>query len=75
MKRIKIRFQNREDSAIMIEVAKRGQVVGFRGLVFVVPEPAIELLDSLGAKYENLGVMHWDELVRALRNPDSAAVQ
>ncbi len=75
MKRIKIRFQNREDTHVIVEVMKKGQIIALRGLIFIVPEPAIEVLDRIGARYENLGEIPWDHVVRALRDPASAAVQ
>jgi hypothetical protein len=74
MKRIKIRFKSREDSRVMIEVIKRGEVFCFPDITFVVPAPAIELLDGLGATYENLGEEPWDRVVSALRNTASSKV-
>lgn len=68
MKRIKIRFPNKEDSAVIMEVIKRGQVICLRDETFIVPEPAIELLDELGARFENLGEVPWDHVVRTLRS-------
>ena len=68
MKRIKIRFPNRDDSAVMMEVMRRGQVICLRDQTFIVPEPAIDLLTELGASFENLGEVPWDHVVRTLRN-------
>src|SRR5437868_6484886 len=67
MKRIKIRFANRDDTSIIMDVIKHGQVVCLRDNIFIVPEPAIKLLNELGAKYENLGEESWDSVVRTLR--------
>jgi hypothetical protein len=74
MKRIKIKFKTREDSRIVAEVMKQSEVFCFPDLTFVVPEPAIEVLDSLGAEYENLGEESWDRVVRALRSAASSTV-
>ncbi len=68
MKRVKIRFPNRDDSKIMVEVMRRGQVICLRDETFIVPEPAIELLSELGASFENLGEVPWDHVVRTLRS-------
>ena len=76
MKRIKIRIEDRaERTRGIYEVMKRGEVICLRDHVFIVPEPAIELLDSLGVKYENFGVEPWDRVVRALRSPSATSAQ
>jgi hypothetical protein len=68
MKRIKVRFHSREESRIMAEVMKRGEVIVLRDLTFLVAEPAIIYLENVGAKYDNLGEESWDRVVRTLRS-------
>lgn len=75
MKRIKIKFPSREDSQVIVEVARRGQVVCLADQTFIVPEPAIEYLTKRGAKFENLGEETWDRVVRALRGSATREVQ
>lgn len=74
MKRIKIRFADRDDSAAILDVLKHGRVYAFRDNVFIVPEAALDLLDKRGAKYENLGEETWDRVVHALRTAASSKV-
>jgi hypothetical protein len=39
----------------LVEVARRGRVACLPDDVFIVPEPALELLQSLGVNYQELG--------------------
>ena len=56
MQMVKIRVPERSDRAkSLVEMARRGRVVCLPDDVFVVPEPALELLQSLGVNYQELG--------------------
>jgi hypothetical protein len=56
MQVVKIRVPERSDRAkSLVEMARRGRVVCLPDDVFVVPEPALELLESLGVNYQELG--------------------
>ena len=74
MKRIKIRFHSREGSRVIADVMKRGEVIVLPDLTFIVPEPAIMILDEAGATYDNLGEETWDRVVHALRNASTTKV-
>src|SRR5262245_36148697 len=56
MQMVKIRVPERSDRAkSLVEMARRGRVVCLPDDVFIVPEPALELLQSLGVNYQELG--------------------
>ena len=56
MQMVKIRVPERSDRVkSLVEVARRGRVVCLPDDVCVVPEPALELLQSLGVNYQELG--------------------
>ena len=56
MQMIKIRVPERSDRVkSLVEMARRGRVVCLPDDVFIVPEPALELLQSLGVSYQELG--------------------
>jgi hypothetical protein len=74
MQMVKIRVPERSDRAkSLVEMARRGRVVCLPDDVFVVPEPALELLQSLGVDYQELGRGGFDYAEKALR--DSLAVK
>ena len=74
MQMVKIRVPERSDRAkSLVEMARRGRVVCLPDDVFVVPEPALELLQSLGVNYQELGRGGFDYAEKALR--DSLAVK
>ncbi len=76
MKMVKIRFANREDSAKGIaKVMRRGQVVCLPENTFIVPEPALDVLNELGLAYEVLNEEGMDSVIHTLRNPAAAAIQ
>lgn len=56
MQMVKIHIPAREDRIrSVVELARRGRIVCLPDEVFVVPEPALELLDSLNVQYTELG--------------------
>ncbi len=74
MQMVKIRVPERSDrTKSLVEMARRGRVVCLPDDVFVVPEPALELLQSLGVNYQELGRGGFDYPEKALR--DSPAVK
>jgi hypothetical protein len=73
MQMVKIRVPERSDRAkSLVEMARRGRVVCLPDDVFVVPEPALELLQSLGVNYQELGRGGFDYAEKALRDPLAA---
>ncbi len=74
MQMVKIRVPERGDRVkSLVELARRGRVVCLPDDVFVVPEPALELLRSLGVNYQELGRGGFDYAEKALR--DSLALK
>jgi hypothetical protein len=74
MRMVKIRVPERSDRVkSLVELARRGRVVCLPDDVFVVPEPALELLQSLGVNYQELGRGGFDYAEKALR--DSLALR
>jgi hypothetical protein len=74
MQMVKIHIPERSDRAkALMEMARRGRVICLPEDVFVVPEPALELLRSLGVAYQELGRGGFDYAEKALR--DSLAPQ
>jgi hypothetical protein len=74
MQMVKIQVPDRNDRVkCLVEMARRGRVVCLPDDVFIVPEPALELLRSLGAHWVELGRGGLDYAEKALR--DSLAAQ
>ncbi len=74
MQMVKIQISERGDRAkSLVEMARRGRVVCLPDDAFIVPEPALELLQSLGINYQELGRGGFDYAEKALR--DSLAVK
>jgi hypothetical protein len=56
MQMVKTRVPERSDRAkSLVEMARRGRVVCLPDDVFIVPEPALGLLQSLGVNDQELG--------------------
>lgn len=71
---VKIRIPERSDRAkSLVEMARRGRIVCLPDDGFIVPEPASELLQSLGIDYQELGRGGFDYAENAPR--DSPAVK
>ena len=69
MQMVKIRVPERSDRAkSLVELARRGRIVCLPDDVFVVPEPALELLQSLGVNYQELVRGGFDYAEKALRD-------
>jgi hypothetical protein len=72
---VKIQIPEREDRAkSLVEMARRGRIVCLPEDVFVVPEPALDLLRSLGVNYVELGRGGLDYAEKALRDSLAAHV-
>ncbi len=55
MQMVKIQIPDKTDSGrAMVEMARRGRVDCYANDVFIVPEPALELLNTMGVKYREL---------------------
>jgi hypothetical protein len=76
MQMVKIHVPDRADSArCLVEVSGRGRVIGLPGDVYIVPEPALALLDSLGIRYVEQERGGLDYAEKALRDSLAAHVQ
>jgi hypothetical protein len=74
MQMVKIHIPNQPDSArALVELARRGRVDCYRDDVYVVPEPALAVLENMGVSYQELGRGGLDYAEKALR--DSLAAQ
>jgi hypothetical protein len=74
MQMVKIQIPERAGRAKALEVLTlRGRVICLPEDVFVVPEPALKVLESLGVTYQELGRGGIDYAEKALR--DSLAGQ
>jgi hypothetical protein len=71
---VKVRIPDQPDRAgAFLALVRRGQVVCFPDNVYVVPEPALQVLQSMGVTYEELGRGGIEYAEKALR--DSLAAQ
>lgn len=75
MQMVKIQIPERADRVkSLVELARRGRIVCLPEDVFIVPEPALELLTSLGVGYVELGRGGLDYAEKALRDSLAAHV-
>jgi hypothetical protein len=75
MQMIKIQIPERTDRAnALVEMGKRGRIICLPDNIFIVPEPALELLKSLGINYQELGRGGFDYAEKALRDASAAKV-
>lgn len=69
MQMVKIRIASREDrSKSLVELARRGRIICLPDDEFVVPEPALDLLESLNVAYDELGRGGFDYAEKTLRD-------
>jgi hypothetical protein len=74
MQMIKIQIPDRAESArAFAALIRRGRVDCYREEVYVVPEPALQVLKDMGITYQELGRGGLDYAEKALR--DSLAAQ
>jgi hypothetical protein len=73
---VKIQIPDREECATgFAALIRRGRVDCFRDNVFIVPEPALEVLQELGVGYVELGRGGLDYAQKALRDSSAAHTQ
>ena len=74
MQMIKIQIPDKKESAkALIEMGRRGRIICLRDDIYVVPEPALDLLKSLAITFQELGRGGFDYAEKTLR--DSLAAQ
>jgi hypothetical protein len=75
MKMVRIRFADDAESARGIaSIMRRGKVVCLPENTFIVPAPAIQVLDELGVSFQVVDEEGVDGVVSSLRDPTSAAI-
>jgi hypothetical protein len=75
MQMVKIQIPNKKDSAkALVEMGRRGRIICLPDNVYVVPEPALELLRTLGITYQELGRGGFDYAEKTLRDSLAAKV-
>ena len=76
MQMVKIQVPDKKDSArAMVEMARRGRVDCYADEIYVVPEPALELLRSLSVNYLELDRFGLDYAEKMLRDSLAAHAQ
>jgi hypothetical protein len=73
MVKIQIADQHQRGKAV-VELGRRGKVIGLPEGVLIVPEPALELLRTLKIDYKELGRGGHDYAEKALRDASAAEV-
>ena len=75
MQMVKIQIPDKKDSAkALVELSGRGRVLCFADDVYIIPEPALELLGKLNISYQELGRGGFDYAEKALRDASAAKV-
>ena len=75
MQMVKIQIPERSDRGrALVEMGRRGRIICLPEDTFVVPEPALQLLQSLGIGYQELGRGGLDDAEKALRDASAAKV-
>jgi hypothetical protein len=76
MQWVKIHIPDRDQSAIaLVEMSGRGRIDCYAGDIYVVPEPALRLLDELAIRYEELDRFGPDGAEKMLRDTLAAHAQ
>ena len=76
MQMVKIHMPKQDNSAAaFLEMSRRGRIVCLPAEVFVVPEPALDLLSSMSVSYQELGRGGFDYAEKALRDALAAHEQ
>lgn len=74
MQMVKIQIPDQPKRALgTLEISKRGRIDCYRDHVYMVPEPALAVLDQLGVTYQELGRGGIDYAEKTLR--DALAAQ
>ncbi len=75
MQMVKLQIPDKKESArALVEMSGRGRILCFADDVYIVPEPALELLAKLGIRYQELGRGGLDYAEKALRDASAAQV-
>jgi hypothetical protein len=75
MQMVKIQIPDKKESAkALVAMSGRGRVLCFADDIYIVPEPALELLADLGIGYQELGRGGFDYAEKALRDASAAQV-
>ncbi len=76
MQMVKIQISERADRARALEsLTLRGRVICLPDNVFIVPDPALEVLRSLNVEYTELGRGGFDYAEKALRDSPARQTQ
>ena len=75
MQMVKLQIPDKAASArALVEMSGRGRVLCFPDDVYIVPEPALQLLKQLDIQYQELGRGGFDYAEKALRDASAAKV-
>ena len=75
MQMVKIQIPPQQERAkALVEMGRRGRVYCLPDNVFIVPEPALSLLQSLAVEFHELGRGDLDYAEKALRDTAAAKV-
>jgi hypothetical protein len=75
MQMVKIQIPDKTQSAkALVEMSGRGRVLCFADDIYIVPEPALELLARLNIPFQELGRGGFDYAEKALRDASAAKV-
>jgi hypothetical protein len=75
MQMVKIQIPDKKESAkALVEMSRRGRILCFADDIYIVPEPALELLSELAITYQELGRGGFDYAQKALRDASAAKV-
>jgi hypothetical protein len=73
MQMVKIQITDKAGSATaFVEMSKRGRIICLPDDVYVVPEPALSLLQTLNIGFSELGRGGFDYAEKALRDASAA---
>ena len=76
MQMVKIQIPDQPNRALAtLEISRRGRIDSYPGHVYVVPEPALELLRQHGVVYSELGRGAFDYAEKTLRDALAAHAQ
>jgi len=76
MQMVKIQIPDQADSAKALgALIRRGRIDCYRDQVYVVPEPALDVLKSIGVAFKELGRGGLDYAEKTLRDSHTAQVQ
>ncbi|HYV36876.1 MAG TPA: hypothetical protein VE988_14300 [Gemmataceae bacterium] len=74
MQMVKIQITDKvKHASALLELARRGRIDCYADRVYMVPEPALELLNEMGVSYDELGRGGIDYAEKTLR--DTLATQ